>query len=1039
MEISRYALKNSKPVNVMRFALAFLGLYILFSVPREQYPDIPLYYVHILIPYPGASTEEIEKEITQKVEVEIKSLHNIELVQSLVSDGLSFTKIGFTQSLSENEFNSLYLELKSLINNIDFPEQSQSPIIDNFTYLDFMPITNVVVYAEDENASIDTLMSNARMVKEHLNKSTLISNVEGVGLLEKKVLVSLDKDKLDEYNISLYEINNTIREDNVSIPAGILETNSLFLNVLADSTPKKIEELGNILIRNVPEDIYLKDIALIDYYYDDSRVRIRYNGERSITLPVYKVSKTDSIDVVNDVENILQDSKNRLDNGIAVSTFADTSLGVRNSIRVLLSNALLGFILLLCSLFFFLGWKPALISALEIPFTFATSFFVLDLIGITVNTSTLFALVLVLGMIVDHSIVILENIIRLRHFHNMDRFESVVTGISQIGMPVIASTLTTIGTFLPLAFLPGIIGKFLFPVPITITVTLVISTISALVVIPIHYMEMPGNERTHELKIFDIGRVILEKILHGILKVRVPVCILSLACALIAIFALFKLPVSLYDTENQPFFFVDVTFPVDFSITQSDESMKKLEDAVLPLVKDGTIKSVITAIGKTNPDQGEPLRFDRPNNAQLQIELYNEKANSLDNIDEIIALVESKIDEVTSPQDTYSYKMRKQRTGPPTSSAIGFRILGDNMESLKEADALMKQELAKYDELYNIKSNLTSEKPELLIVIDKNEVKKYGHSVASIGMLIRQWLSQDANSKLFINNQENDILVKLNNIDEEKKANLSYMTFPSRTTRELISFDKIATIERRNVLNSIYREDGSRLVKITADAHSRERIKEINSNIEELFHTTLANSNLEFQMGGEFDEFSNLLDEIMELLIIGIFVVYVLLVAQFKSYTQPILIMLTILFTTIGVSTYLYLSNQALSIVVLYSFVALIGVVVNGAIVLVNTANNIYTDKLISHKNAITQATIQRFKPILLTNITTIVGVLPTAMGISGKSPIWQPMAATISVGLIFSTLTTLLVIPAFYSLLPNRKKRISQQDNFSANAYENR
>lgn len=1054
MKLAETMLRNSRPINVLRIVLAILGMIILlFSMQREQYPNIPLYYVHILVPYPGASATEIEKEITQKVENKTKELANITDITSMISDGLSFTRVSYSQSISSQTFTSNFLELQSLVSNIDFPDGTQPAIIDNFTYLDFLPIVNVVIYSTEnvdaelnENSVFDaernltnistddnvlyftSLINTANRLKTNLEFLNEVSKISTKGLYDKKIRILLDVDKLEEYQMSLSEVNKAIQLTNITIPAGKLTTESMVINLRIEGEAQPLDLLANTIIRKTPsKTIYLRDVADLHYHYNSDDVRMRFNGKNAITLQIYKTQDADSINLVNLVNKELDTFTKHLPENISLETFADTTVNIHNSIRVLTSNALIGFLCLCLSLLLFLGWKPALISALEIPFTFAISFFVLHLLGITINTSTLFALVLVLGMVVDHGIVILENIIRLRHFNNLNRFDSVVQGVRGVGIPVIASTLTTIGTFIPLMFMPGLIGNFLFPVPVTITVTLIISTVSALIIIPIHYMKLPGNDSTHELKIFDWGRMFLSYILDKVLHRRVITCLLSLAIAGISIVSFFYLPVSLYDTEDQPFFFVDVNMPIGSSMNISEKIMKNLETAVLPLVKDKTIKNFVTAIGDTNLDPATGIRFDKPHNAQLQIEVYTEDMGE-DIFNKIIKKVKEKI---VSVEGNYRYNIRKQRTGPPVSPAVGFKILGDNLEQLQLIENRIMTQLRQYKELYNIKSNLEIDKPEILLRVDEEKAAAHELTVASIGHMTRQWLSNDEITTLFINNVKIDVVASVNeglaNDDLEK---LSYISFPSPITGKLVSFDQVASLETYKTMNSIYRENGKRVIKITADSDVRDRIRQINEEIESIFNKDLAQKYPDaiLQIGGEFDEFSNLLDDILLLLVIGIFVVYIILVAEFKSYLQPLLIMLTILFTTIGVSFYLLISQSTLSIAILYSFVALVGVVVNGAIVLVSTANKICIVDQLTHIDAIKKATLQRFKPILLTSFTTIFGVLPTALGISGKSPIWQPMAATIVVGLLFSAMTTLVIIPVFYALLPDHGKNTKKQ-----------
>lgn len=1022
MDITKFSLQNSKSLRTTRLLFACLGIIILFSIPREHYPDVPLYYVHILVPYPGASAVEIEKEITQKIEQRISELSDITQISSLISDELSFTRVSYSQSISKRKFKNNFLELQSLINNLSLPSNSKTPIIDNFTYLDFMPIVSVVVYTDEESENgLDNLMTNALMIQSYLERVDNVSRISHRGLLDKSININLDYETLQDFQLSLFEISQSIQKSNINIPAGTINTKTSTLSTFTQGTINTIDGLDSIIIRQFPPSappIYLEDIANTEYYYDQSKIQIRYNGQQAVLFNIYKTENSDSINIVSSIDDTLQSIKNVLPPNIYLDTVANTTIKINNSIEVLISNALLGLLLLCITMLFFLGWRPALISTLEIPFTFATSFLILKLFNITLNTSTLFALVLVLGMIVDHSIVILENIIRLQSSRKMDKLQAISQGVNEIKTPIISSTMTTIGTFLPLAFLPGLIGKFLLPVPITIVVTLVISTISALFIIPTYYKNYSISQPINEHAMFIWGQRILSYVLKKILPFRILVCILSFVLVGVSIWFIFQIPVSLYDTEEESYFFVDITLPIGSNLDASNRIITEMEHSLTPLLDQGKITSIISSIGDTKLDEIEGLRFDKPHNAQLQIETeLEESTNPVQDMTNLIQEVQALLSPI---EGEYSLRTRRQRTGPPTKSALEFRVLGDDYTSLYTIEQYVQDTLAEYPEIYDIKTNLISEKPVFFIQVDEAQAVKYGLNVASIGQMIRQWLSNDEITTLFINNHTVPVIATIDNITQEDLSTLQYIHFPSPSTNTLIPFDEVASIVETTELNSIYREDGKRMLKITADAIHKENIKHINNEINSLYENSWSTEypNTLLEMGGEFDEFSSLLEDILLLLLIGLFVVYIILITEFNSYIQPLLIMLTILFTIIGVSAYLFVSKSSLSITVLYSFVALVGVVVNGAIVLISTANALKEKHNISHIDAIKQASIQRLRPIILTSFTTIAGILPTALGIMGKSPIWQPMAATITVGLLVSTLTTLIIIPSFYALI---------------------
>ncbi len=1038
MSIGNFALRNSVSINTLRVSLALLGIYMLFSLPREQYPNVPLYYVHIVVAYPGATAYEVEKDVTQKIEDELQGISDVNDITSTASNGLNFTRLEFSQSLSDEEFQNRYQEVQALISNIsDLPEQAHDPEVENFTYLDFLPIVNVIVSADLPFAE---LMEYAARVETKLKTTPGVLKVENKGLLKKRVLVQPDIVTMGARGIAVQEIESAIRKWNMSIPGGTLHSENQSYNIRMSSDIATPQDVGNIILRSGENTFTtIADVARVFEDYDMTEQRVRFNGKSAVEFRLYKTGTADSISMVDEAKKRVAELSEKFQNegeNIHLSFFSDTTENINNTINILVSNAVLGFILLFLSLLIFLGWRSAVISALEIPFTFATSFFVLKLLGITLNSSTLFALVLVLGMIVDHSIVILENIIRLRHSHGKSRKAAVIEGVSDVAFPIVTSTLTTIGTFLPLAFMPGFIGKFLLPVPVTITVTLVISTVSALIIIPIHYLEMPGRDRTHDFAIFDYARNILQYTLERILRFKVLVSLGVLVVVVGVVFMLLFVPVSLYDTEDQPFFFVDVTMPSGTSIERSYRIMHEMEQGILSIKDENSITGVLMLIGNTDPDLAEGIRIDRPHNAQFQIGVENPNSNpNATPIDEIMDAVRGIIAPIAGAN---SVRIRKQRTGPPVDPAIGYQLVSDDLNALAALDASIRRRLTQYDELYNIKSNFQSKIPSLSITIDSQKASRYNLSFDYIGSTIRSLFANDGVSSIFVDNEQTNIVVSRGNDTSEAKNFLAFLTFPTERGT-IVPLSAFATIEEQRDFTSIYRKDGRRQVNISAEASKRDRVRDIHDDMLLFAKEEIAALGVpvEFTIGGEFSQFSNLLNDIIRLFLISIVLVYFVLTVEFKSYFQPFLIMCTVIFTTIGVGAYLLISGTALSISILYSFVALVGVVVNNAIVLISTANDNVAHQHMAHHNAIIVAAKQRFKPIVLTSFTTVVGLLPTALGLSGKSPIWQPMASTIVTGLFFSTITTLLVLPALYELFSFDHKLKNKSHKTDASVYD--
>lgn len=1013
-------LRNSVPINTLRLAFAALGMIMLFTMPREQYPNVPLYYVHVIAPYPGATAFQVEKDITQKIEEALQGVEDITDASSLVSDGFSFTRIAFSQALSEQEFQNRYQNVQSLISDLSLPDGALKPTVQNFTYLDFVSIVNVVVSADLPPAQ---LIEYAKRVETSIKNAPGVLRVNNKGLFAKRIVVQLDENAVRARGIAPQEIENAIRAANATIPGGTLRTKSRQTPIQVLSGINAAEDVNNIVVRKTDAGTtLLSDIAVIAERYDNASQLVRFDGNPAVEFQVYKTGAADSISLVKTIEKRIAEQQASFgDAGVRVSLFADTTENIKNTISMLVSNAIAGFIMVFLSLLLFLGWRPAVICSLEIPFTFAVSFFILNLLGITLNSSTLFALVLVLGMVVDHSTVILENITRIQCEGEKDRVKAVMSGVRGVAFPVISSTLTTVGTFFPLIFMPGFIGKFLLPVPVTITVTMIISTISALITIPIHYIELPGKDSIREFTIFVRMRAWVGAGLEVILRFKLLVAGLVMAVIAGIIIMVFFVPVSLYDTEEQPFFFVDVTMPSGTSLELSNSVMREMENAVLSVADENGIRGVLTLIGNTDPDIAEGLRIDRPHNAQLQIAVTNPNAESKAlPMDTVMRNVEAVLAPVAGPD---SVRLRKLRSGPPQLPAIGYQLLGSDLDALESLDAEIRKKLESYDDLYNVRSNLQARTASLEVTVDGLKAAQYGLTLAQIGLAIRSFFAEDAISSLFVDNEQMDIVVTYGGSPVRAKQALTFLTFPSQNG-SVVPFSAVATVQEKENLTSLSRKDGRRQVNISAEAYTREQVRSINAEITALANARIAESGsaVEFKIGGEFEEFSSLLTDVALLFVVGVLLVYMVLTLEFKSYFQPILIMMTILFTTIGVGAYLLITRTALSISILYSFVALVGVVVNNAIVLISMANQNLKEGM-THHRAIISAAQLRVKPIVLTSVTTIIGILPTALGLGGSSPIWQPMAATIATGLTISTLTSVFILPVFYEIFSWDKK----------------
>ncbi len=1034
--LGNISLQYYHAITIVRLACAFLGIWVFFTLPREQYPNIPLYYAHIVVPYPGADVVLVEEEVTTKLENALKGLEHIQRVNSFVSPGFNFTHIAYKQQISKAEFQDAIHSLKNTVLSIDFAPNVGQLFVDDFSYADFSSVITVILQSNDTQDAYfqEMLMKHAKELLYTLQNTEGVLKVSTKGYYSKVVQVQMHRENMTKYGgISSAEVRNAIQKQMAVIPAGVLknqsavetgindnEDTSFAFQLKTDTWVKNIQDIENIVVRQAPVLIRVKDIATVQFAFDDSSELVHYNGKAAAVFKIHKQTNADSIQLVDTIKTQLSRYKDTIGSDISLSYFADTTSYISNTMNTLISNAFVGLILVFVIMWIFLGIKSALIVSIQIPLTFTSSFLVLKMMGITLNGATLFALVLVLGMVVDHSIVVLESILYNRNHRHIHKKEAIILGLGEMVGPILTAYFTTVAAFVPLSFMPGIIGDFLYPVPITIIVVLSFSVLTALLVVPPQYMNLIGSDAKKDFAFIVWCQNVLGRVLSVLIRHRVVSGIGFIVIIGMSISVFFFTPVSLYDTEEDKVLLIDVAMPHGYMLEQTTNTLTAIEKELLLLQSEGLIEGVISIIGNIDPDYVEGIKVQTTSDMQFQVQV----AGAVNEISQRLDVVTLRVQEILSSiQGTKSVRIRKQRTGPPLPAPIEFKLLSTDSEALEEAYTAVMEKLSSYDTVQNIRSNRNEKNKEYIVQVDKDAVQDYGLSVAQVGTELRYFFANEPVSTLITDdNRSYDLYFGFFGNETLSKDTIDDIQFINQNNT-FVSFSDIAQLEETFGDSYIERENGKRILRIQADVTQQQDIQIIESEIMDYFDEYISNTDaiVTLKSEGEFEEFSSLLGDIILLFFIGIVIIYVVLTLDFKSYLQPFLIMMTILSTAVGISIYLLMSQTSLSIIILYSFLAIMGITVDGAIVLINTSNRL-VERGTHYLEAIKIATVRRFKPIVLTNITTIAGVLPTALGIAGNSPVWRPMSITIAVGLGTCMFITLFFIPVFYSLLPGRK-----------------
>ncbi len=1020
MNIAKFSVKNTVLVNLLMLGLFIFGWISMNRMPTELTEPVSFNWVFITVPYPGASPAECENLLVDPIESEIQDVDDIDEIQSTAGEGFAFLLVKF-EDMSDDEFRNKYNELKSEVDKVDLPENAEDPEMDDFNSSDFLPLINIVMaYSIPEE--------NAQKIAEDLSDDFKdvngVAKVQVSGLGEREIWVEVDPIKMVNLGVTFDEIVLALKSRNLNVPGGNLSVGKSEFLIRSLGEYESIEEIRNTIVRNISngKTIKIKDFARVDDRREELEILSRVNGEQSITFSISKKAESSSIPVINEIKDLVSKYESKVPDGVKFSWTNDNSVYIERVISVLRNNAVTGMILILLILYLFLGKSNALLASLGIPISFLITFILMELWGYTLNGSTLFALVMVLGIIVDDAIIILENSHRYRMMGYSSK-EAAIVGTQEVVKPIISSIGTNIAAFLPLILLPGIMGKFMRIIPIVFSLALVASMFEAFILLPSHYAEWTKKSKVFERGekgFFKLLRRKYETLLTKILRMRYWV-----TAGLVTVFAfaiLVVIPhvgVEMFADEDMDQMRVLVQMPEGTSLEETDRVMKKYEERSLGLPEDH-LQAVVANVGLL---QGDEEWLVKKNVGQLLIQLQPEEIRTK-STDELLANLRESCASISGPT---SVQFVKVSGGPPVGKPISVKVQGKYLDDIKAASLVLQDSLKNLKGTYDIADNFPPGKKEIRIKINEDKAALYGFNTQLIALSIRYAFDGVEATEFRDGDDEIDVLVKY---DIEKRSSMDdilnmRISNPQGNTvalREMVSFE-IATGP-----TDIRRIDQKRTIMVTGELNQAETsLDKINNRLQNIFPIIQADfPEVDFDIGGQFDEFTKTFQNMATLFMLSLILIFLILGTQFNSYSQPLVILSTIPFGLIGAVLGLLISGNPFSIVAMFGFVALAGIVVNDAIILITFVNNRRQQEAPTKYNiwrSIVDAGRLRLRPILLTSLTTISGLLPMAAGIGGMSEMWSPLANVILFGLVISTILTLFIIPCFLAILDDLKK----------------
>lgn len=980
------------------------GLYGYHLMPRQETPDVSAPVAVITCTYPGASPSDVERLVTRKIEDEVKELKGLDYFQSTAMDSASVTIVMLEVSADQA---ATFSTLREKMNDIqaDLPAECSDITVNT----DWMETTGILISLSGESYSYEELGDYAELVKKRLLSVGGIEKIEIAGELDKEVTVTVDSARLNQYGLSFSDIQKLIALQNTEIPSGKLDGSAGKINVKTEGTFQSLEDIRNIILSVSPADgslVLLKDVAEVSLEQEDTAARISHNGEKAVLLAGYFKSDRNVVLIGEAVRKELDALKRELPENLSFNEVLYQPDTVRTSVNSFIANLLQGVLFVLAVVFLGMGFRNAIVVSIAIPASIITTFTFMWATHGQIHQISIAALIIALGMLVDNAIVV-SDAIQVRLDRGEDRLEACISGALEVAMPVLTSTLTTMAVFLPLLFLDSMAGKFIRSLPMVVLVSLTASYAVALLITPTlaYLFFRPGGntEKRNPLRSF------YDRLIQTSFNNKPLVLVILCVSVAGAWFLQGRLGLEFFPKADTNLLYINIINDSDADL-ESTEALAAQVSAVLeqqPEVTDWTV-----SVGKGLPKfyYTLPVYAASKDFAQVAFHVDLKAGNRYRSNGAFVDALQPELDDaLTSGKAT----VKQLEQGEPLGAPVRLKISGDDPDTLRKAKERVTAELSAIPGTANIDDDMDDRVYEYFVDVDRLKASYFGVSKYDVQNEVSIALYGRTASVFRGGGTDQDIVVTSGITTREALENLMVK---STMTGNKILLKDIADIRLQPKSPTIRKYNGTETVSISCQ-------------VREGYNSVLIQKELAQRLSGQdlgavtakFDGEEQSIDEefgsIGSSAVIALFLIYLILLLEFESFLQPVIIFLTIPLSAVGSILGLYLFRQPLSFTALFGLVSLFGVVVNNAIILIDYINA-ERDTGKDLKTACLDAVQKRFRPIMLTTLTTVIGLVPMILS---RTALFTPMAISLMSGLLVSTLLTLVVIPLVYHSVMKR------------------
>lgn len=1027
MKITELALNHKVTVFSGLIILILVGMNAYLTLPREAAPDVPIPIILVSTVYPGVAPEDMETLVTIPIEKKLKELSGVDELASTSSEGVSIVRIEFSPEI---DLDQAFQRVRDKVDlaKPDLPEEAEEPVLTEINVSEFP----ILVLTLTGGTSVEKLEDIAENLSDKIEVIPGVLDAEVSGGREREIQVLVDPHRLQMYEMSLNDVIRSLQTENVNIPGGSVDIGHMKFTLRIPGEFERVDQIENIVVKaRGGHPVFLRDLAEIRDDFKERQTYARFNGKESVTVTVRKRAGENIIRIVDRIKALLEEEKERITEAVRITLNFDESKDIRNMVNDLENNILSGIILIVAVLFFFMGFRNSVFVALAIPFSMLLTFFIVQAVGFTLNMVVLFSLILAVGMLVDNAVVIVENIYRHRE-EGSGAKKAAFLGTSEVGWPVIASTATTVAAFFPLMFWPDIIGEFMGYLPRTVIIVLCSSLFVAFIANPVFcevFMKVKkgGGDRESSFRKGALCRR-YDALLKKSLEHRwftLGLCF-TLLLGILATYGFFGRGVEFFPESDPRRVYIDLTFPEGTRLETSDRSCRRVESI---LEGKREVKNVITTVGGQSDQSGLSMSgggAGSPHLSRIMVEFFDYEERVRPST-EVIEELRREVKALHIPGAVIDFQ--KEQQGPPQEAPVKIEISGDDFEKLGMLAEKVKRRIKDVPGLVDLKDDFESGRPEFRFDVDREKASRFKLSTYDIAMTLRTAVNGTEASTFRDGDEEYDITVRLPERHRDSMDDLLNLTV-TNNDGDSVLLSRLVRAEHTAGWGSIARKDTRKTVSVSGNNAEGVNANALLAAVQKKLEDFEAPSGYLMRFSGQQEEQNKNQAFLQKAFLIALLLILFVLVTEFNSVTMPAIILVAVLLSLFGVFTGLLVTGTPFGIIMTgIGVISLAGIVVNNAIVLIDSIRQL-RERGYSQRDAVIEGGLTRLRPVLLTAITTIAGLIPLSTGYgfdfrklqwlagSESSEWWGPMGKAVIFGLAFATLLTLVVVPVMYTIV---------------------